>query len=64
MWQLALLPAADKKIVKFDMERRTPMLPDFWWDAVNSCYFATLELFYSFSLLFEGGWFIELLIEW
>ena len=29
LWQLALLPAADKKIVKLDMECRTPMLPDF-----------------------------------
>ena len=32
------------RIVKLAMERRTPMLPDFWWDAVNSCCFATLEL--------------------
>ena len=40
------------------------MLPDFWWDAVNSCCFATLELFYGFSQLFKGGRIIELLFEW
>ena len=40
------------------------MLPDFWWDAVNSCCFATLELFYGYTQLFEGGWFIELLFGW
>ena len=42
------------------MECRTTKLPDFWWDAINSCCFATLECFYGFSQLFEGGWFIEL----
>ena len=63
LWQLALLPAADKKIVKLVMERQTPMLPDFWSDAVNSCCFATLELFNGFSQLFKGGWLIELLFE-
>ena len=55
LWQLALLPATDKKIVKLDMEHRSPMLPDFWWDAINSCCFATLELIYGFSQLFKGG---------
>lgn len=64
MWQLALLPATDKEIVKFVMERWTPMLPDFWWDAVNSCCFTTLELFYGYTKFYEGGWFIELLFGW
>jgi len=64
LWQLTLLPAADKKIVKLDMERWTPMLPDFWWDAVNSCCFAFLELIYGFSQLFKGGWFIQFHNGW
>ena len=50
--------------MKLVMECRTPMLPDFWWDAVHSCCFATLELIYGFSELFKGWWFIELLFEW
>lgn len=61
--QLALFPAAGKKIVKLDVEHRTHMLSDFWWDAINSCCFVTLELFYGFSL-FKGGWFVELLFHW
>ena len=40
------------------------VIPYFWWDAINSCCFATLELIYGFSQLFEGGSFIEFHNGW
>lgn len=63
LWQLALLPATDEENVKFVKERRTPILPDFWWNVINSCCFATLELIYDYTQFMEGGLFIELLFE-
>ena len=64
MGQIALLPATDKEIMKTGMERQASMLPYFWWGAVNSCSFATLELFYDYNQLIEGGWLIELFYHW
>ncbi|PFX15619.1 hypothetical protein AWC38_SpisGene20156 [Stylophora pistillata] len=64
LWQLSLLLATDEENVKFVKERRTPILPDFWWNAVNSRFFATRELIYDYTQFIEGGLFIELLFEY
>ena len=54
LWQLALLPAADQTIAKFDMEHRKDILSDFWCGAVNICCLATLKKGYGFNRSFVG----------
>ena len=46
------------------MVRPTAILPDFWWEAVNTCCLETLGMCYGLNPLFGGRRFIKLLFEW
>ena len=63
-WSRQNFQVADQKIGKFDMEHQTTKLPDFWWDAVNTCCFAILNMSYGFNHSLNNRRFVKHLFEW
>ena len=61
LWQTALLLPSDHEIVNPDMEGRTAVLPDLSLDAVNTFFFATLNIGNGFNHFIEDRRFVNLL---
>ena len=40
--------AANEELIEFCMQRWAPMFPNFWWDSIDSCCFATFQVPYGF----------------
>lgn len=43
----SFLPAADEELVEFSVQCWASILPYLWWNAIISCSFPTLQLFYG-----------------
>ena len=61
-WQLFLVPAVDRKIVKCDMDHGTDKHPYLWRNAVYICCFAILRMRYCFYYVLEVRMFARLLL--
>ena len=51
------------KQLQLDMGYWAAILPDFWWDAVNIYFFATLKMSNVFNCFLECSRFVKLLFE-
>ena len=63
LWHPTLLPAADQKIMKLDIEHRATKVPDLWQNAAIACCFATLKMSYGFNRFFEVRTSAQLMFE-
>ena len=53
-----------QKTLKFYIQHRINKHPEFRWVTINTCFFATLKMSYSFNRIYEGRRFVKLQIEW